>query len=202
MAEEKNDVLKYEKESEINEAYKEDKDIDFNGHDGVSEEELMKVIKKLSDDIASLEAANTEYLNALQRERADYKNLKARSQTAASEAYKSGIADTIVAVLPVMDSFERAIAALPEESNEDALAKGVLMVYRQLKDILAGMGLKEICAEGECFDPNFHHAMFREDAEEGEKEGDIKEVLIKGYMLNDKVLRHSAVKVAGNKKEE
>ncbi len=71
------------------------------------------------------------------------------------------------------------------------------MVYKQLKDILKGLGLEEIEAQGAEFDPNFHHAVMQECAAEGEEEGCVSGVLGKGYLLNGKVLRHSMVKVAG-----
>ena len=81
--------------------------------------------------------------------------------------------------------------------KENPFAKGILLVYKQLSDILKGMGLTEIDAHGEPFDPNLHHAVMQECAEEGQEEGCIAEVFGKGYILNGKVLRHSMVKVTG-----
>lgn len=172
-----------EEENEINEANEE----------GETAEELKKMAEKLK----ALEESNTDYLKALQRERADFENFRKRNQTAVSDSYASGMADAIAAILPVLDNFERALVTVSDEEKEHPFAKGIFMVYKQLNDILKGFGLTEIDAQGEEFDPNYHHAVMQECAAEGEKEGCVSEVFGKGYLLNGKVLRHSMVKVTG-----
>lgn len=155
------------------------------------------ILSKMEEKLKTLEECNADYIKALQRERADFENFKKRNQAAVSESYASGMADTIAAVLPVLDNFERALGAVSEEEQEHPFTKGIFMVYKQLKDILKGFGLTEIEAYGEPFDPNFHHAVMQECATEGEKEGCVSEVFGKGYLLNGKVLRHTMVKVTG-----
>ena len=133
-----------------------------------------------------------EYLNALIRERADFENYKKRMAMAASKGYQDGKADVILAILPVIDNLERALASVQEESP---LKTGVEMVLRQVQDALKALGTEEIQAEGQEFDPAFHDAVMQVDAEEGEKSGYVKEVLMKGYKMEDRILRHSMVKV-------
>jgi len=161
------------------------------------EEKPSKQTAALEEKIKALEAINADYIRSLQRERADFENFRKRNQCVMADSYASGTADTIEAILPVLDNFERALCALSDEEKEQPFAKGVFMVYKQLSDILKNMGLTEIDAHGEAFDPNLHHAVMQECAEEGQKEGCVSEVFGKGYMLNGKVLRHSMVKVTG-----
>ena len=105
---------------------------------------------------------------------------------------KTGARDVIERILPVIDNFERA---LDHVNGEDPLAQGVLMVYKQLTDIIAGMGVTEIPAMGAQCDPNLHQAIQQGDAQAGEDPGTIAAVAQKGYMLDDKILRHSMVVV-------
>jgi molecular chaperone GrpE len=192
-------------QNENNKTFNEEMEIEEKA-DEVKEEEKepamekgsIKKIAALEDKIKSLEASNAEYLSALQRERADLQNFRKRNQAAAAESYASGTADTIAAILPVLDNFERALCSVSDEEKEQPFTKGVFMVYKQMQDILAGMGLAEIEAHGEPFDPNLHHAVMQEAAEDGQEEGCVAEVFGKGYTLNGKVIRHSMVKVAGS----
>ena len=109
--------------------------------------------------------------------------------------WQDGCADTVVKILPVMDNFERALDHV-EDSKDKALADGVSMVYKQLADILVSLGVKEIKATGEPFDPNLHQAIQQAEAEEGVASNTVVQVVQKGYMLGDKILRHSMVIVS------
>ena len=161
------------------------------------EDKPSKQVAALEEKIKALEATNADYIRSLQRERADFENFRKRNQSVMADSYASGTADTIEAILPVLDNFERAICGLSDEEKEQPFAKGILMVYKQLGEILKNMGLTEIAAQGEAFDPNLHHAVMQESAEEGQEDGCVIDVFGKGYMLNGKVLRHSMVKVTG-----
>lgn len=185
-------------EREINEVYKTDEDKDFDGHEPRQDEDgQTKANAGLVERIKNLEESNADYLRALQRERADFENFRRRNQTGVADARQAGQAEAITAILPVIDNFERAFDALAEDEREKPFAKGINLVYRQFLEILQKQGLEEIAAEGECFDPNLHHAIMQESAEEGEEEGNVKEVLKKGYTFKGKVLRHCMVKVVG-----
>lgn len=108
--------------------------------------------------------------------------------------YGAGAGDVIVKFLPVLDNFERGLADVPEDT-EDAFAKGMLAIYKQMKTAIEELGVKEIDALGATFNPDLHNAVMHvDDEEKGEQE--IVEVLMKGYTYNDKVIRYAMVKVA------
>ena len=110
--------------------------------------------------------------------------------------YDDGVRDAIEKLLPLFDNLERAISSVEGKvDDEDPLLKGVKMTDKQLKEILASMGVEEIKALGEKFDPNLHAAVAHVDDENyGENEVIID--MLKGYKYKDKVIRHSMVKVA------
>ncbi|MEA4852842.1 MAG: nucleotide exchange factor GrpE [Christensenella sp.] len=158
----------------------------------LAQENEIKDEVKLAEDVQkALEAERDDYLNALQRERADFENYKKRNASLAATSFQNGVADAVTAMLPILDNFERALAV---ECADQAFFDGTSMIMRQLKDALTGMGLAEITADGQ-FDPEFHNAVMQTE-EEGFQTNQIVEVLQKGYTLNGKVLRHAMVKVA------
>ena len=106
--------------------------------------------------------------------------------------YYTITADLISDLLPIIDNFEKA---LNTECKDKEYKSGMEMIYTELVGLLNKTGVKEIEALGKTFDPNFHEAvMHEEDSKKGEKE--IVEVFRKGYIINDRVIRHSMVKVA------
>ena len=133
-----------------------------------------------------------EYYNDYLRARADYENLKRRSELSNSQHYTDGISKAVLEILPVIDNLERALEA---EKEDTSIKKGVEMVLRQAKASFEKLGISEIEAEGKPFDPNVHNAVMQVAPEEGEESGVVKTVLLKGYKLGDKVIRHSMVQV-------
>ncbi|MBE7022041.1 MAG: nucleotide exchange factor GrpE [Ruminococcaceae bacterium] len=122
---------------------------------------------------------------------AEYENYKRRTQKEKAEIYLNAQADTVGSLLPVLDNLERAAAT--EETSP--LAEGVQMVLKQLIETLSKLGVNEIEAVGAAFDPNLHNAVMHiEDEELGENI--VAEQFAKGYIIQDKVIRHSMVKVA------
>ena len=109
--------------------------------------------------------------------------------------FEMGAKDVIEKILPVVDNFERGLAALPEEEKESSFAKGMEMIYKQLMKNLEDMGVKPIEAVGQPFDPNFHNAVMHID-DENLGENVVAAELQKGYMYRDSVVRHSMVQVA------
>lgn len=158
----------------------------------VLEEESTEEIEEAREDSHSKEQEIQDLNNRLLRLQADFINYKNRVEREKSSIYSNAKEDIILQILPVLDNFERALSNM---ASENAYYEGVKMIYDQLIDVLTKNGLKEIDSEGKAFDPNFHHAVFTEEVEDKE-EGTIIEVLQKGYMLNDKVIRPSMVKVA------
>ena len=153
---------------------------------------LKKEIDKLEDELKKAKSEAEEKNNDYLRARADYENLKRRTETSNSQHYSEGIAKAVLEMLPVIDNLERALDA---EKEDTAMKKGVEMVLRQARTSLEKLGVEEIKAQGEVFDPNLHNAVMQVPAEEGEESGIVKSVLMKGYSISGKVIRHSMVQV-------
>ena len=123
---------------------------------------------------------------------ADYDNYRKRTAKEKEQSYSNGKADTILKLLPIYDNLERA---MNQDTEDAAYKKGVEMTMTQLKDVLTKLGIEEIPALGEAFDPNFHNAVMHV---EDENVGDntIVEVFQAGFKTGDKVIRFAMVKVA------
>ncbi len=155
-----------------------------------------KRVVKLEKALAQAEEEKNAFKDSYQRTFSDFNNFKKRNTAAISCAMKDGSCDTIAKILPVLDNFERALVHA-EEQEDSAFANGVSLVYKQLVDILAGMCVIEIPSLGEPFDPNVHHAIQQVEVAQGEAEPNtVVAVVQKGYMLGDKILRHSMVIVS------
>lgn len=126
------------------------------------------------------------------RQMAEFENFRKRTEKEKGQMYDMGAKTILEKILPVVDNFERGLDSAEEG---DSFADGMKMVYKQLMTSLEEAGVKEIEAEGEEFNPDYHNAVMHvEDEELGENV--VVEVLQKGYMYNDTVLRHAMVKVA------
>ncbi len=155
-----------------------------------------KKIVKLEKALAQAEDEKCSFKDSYQRTFSEFNNFKKRNQSAIGCAMKDGACDTVAKILPVLDNFERALEHA-EDQEDSAFADGVSLVYKQLVDILIGMGVSEIPSLGEQFDPNVHHAIQQVEVEEGEAEPNtVVMVVQKGYMLGEKILRHSMVIVS------
>jgi len=136
-----------------------------------------------------------ELTDRVTRQMAEFDNFRKRSEKEKSQMYEIGAKDIIEKILPVIDNFERGLAAVPEESKEDPFVEGMEKIYKQIMTTLEGVGVKPIEAVGQEFNPDFHNAVMHvEDEEAGENI--ITEEFQKGYMYHDSVVRHSMVKVA------
>ncbi len=136
-----------------------------------------------------------ELTDRLTRQMAEFDNFRKRTEKEKSQMYEIGAKDIIEKILPVVDNFERGLAAVPEEEKDDPFAEGMEKIYKQLMTTLEEIGVKPIEAVGQEFDPDFHNAVMHvEDEEVGENI--ITEEFQKGYLYRDSVVRHSMVKVA------
>lgn len=136
-----------------------------------------------------------ELTDKLTRQMAEFDNFRKRTEKEKSQMYEIGAKDIIEKILPVVDNFERGIAAVPEEEKSNPFAEGMEKIYKQLMTTLEEIGVKPIEAVGQEFDPDFHNAVMHvEDEEVGENI--ITEEFQKGYLYRDSVVRHSMVKVA------
>jgi len=135
---------------------------------------------------------DSEMRNRYLRTLADFENFRKRSDREKQDFFKYALANTIKDLLPVLDNFDRAL----EHAEEgDEFHKGVLLIYKQLWDVLQGHGLKAIDESGVRFDPNIHEAVVREENPEVPSHT-VVSVLQKGYFLHDRLLRPALVKVA------
>ena len=182
MAKEKEDKKKMpdeNKEEEI-EVIEEEEEIVEDINEESEVEKLSKEIDKLKNDYA--------------RAYADTENLRKRLTAEAEQTRKYRIQSFAKEVLPVIDNLERALATEVHESDE-SFKKGIEMTYGQLLTALKNEGVEEIDCLNKPFDPNFEQAIMTEKAEDVES-GIVIEVLQKGYVLKDRILRPAMVKVS------
>lgn len=144
---------------------------------------------------AKLQELADEYQDKYKRLLAEFENARAREAKEATRMYDVGAKAVLEKLLPVVDNFERAIQAIPEEDKDRAFEQGVDKIYKQMMTILGDIGVEPMNAEGTEFNPDLHNAVMHvEDEELGENI--VAEEMQKGYMYKDSVLRYSMVKVA------
>ncbi len=136
-----------------------------------------------------------ELTDMVKRQMAEFDNYRKRTEKEKSSMYEIGAREVIEKILPIVDNFERGLAAVPEEEKETPFVDGMNKIYRQLLSVFEGMGVKTIESVGQEFNPDYHNAVMHvEDEEAGENI--VVEEFQKGYTYKDTVIRHSMVKVA------
>ena len=143
-----------------------------------------------AEDGGEKEDGDAKYL----RLAADFQNFRRRVEKEKSDIYAYANEKIALDIIDVMDNFERALQH-SEECADKQFVEGIGKIYKQLKSVLDKNNIVEIKAEGEDFDPNFHHAVTSEENSDFES-GKVIQALQKGYTLNDKVIRPSMVRVA------
>ena len=148
------------------------------------------------EEVAVEEATDKAYADLFdryQRSLAEFDNFRKRTLKEKAGAYDNGVQDAVEKLLPVLDNFERALAAV--EDKEDTFYQGVVMIARQIDGYLSDLGVEIIATDSEKFDHNLHYAVAHiEDSQYGS--GEIIEELQKGYSYKGKVIRPSMVRVA------
>ena len=150
-------------------------------------EQILNAMKNMPTEETQVVDKDVEFQEKLARQQADFDNYRKRIEKEKQEIVANANANLISEILPTLDHFELAL-----KHNKD---KGVQMIYDELNEILKNNGVKVINTEG-IFNPRIHEAVVKVD---GEKEGEILEEIQKGYLLNDKLLRASKVKVSRSK---
>lgn len=154
-------------------------------------EKKNRKVRELEAKIEKLEAEGAEKDDKYLRLCAEYDNFRRRSQKERESVYSDAYADAINALLPVLDNLGRAVGC----EDPKALADGLALILKSFDEGLGKLGVEEIKALGETFDPERHYAVLHvEDENYGENE--VVEVLQKGYTRGDKVIRYAVVKVA------
>lgn len=143
--------------------------------------------KALRDKITALE-------DKVKRQMAEFDNFRKRTTKEKEQMFSMGEKSVIEKMLPVVDNFERGLAAVPEAEKGGAIASGMEMIYKQMIKQLEDLGVKPIEAVGKEFDPNFHNAVMQVESDELES-GVVAQEFQKGYTYHDTVIRHSMVGV-------
>lgn len=154
-------------------------------------EKLQEEIEQLKKVIEEKDAKIEEQKNQLLRLMADFDNYKKRSNAEREEIICFSNETLILALLPILDSFDRAFAHAQECKGKDIsedLLKGFALIKRQLEDVLTKVGLSKIDALGKEFNPVYHEAVLTKEVAD-QPEGIVVEEMQKGYMLKDKVIR-------------
>jgi molecular chaperone GrpE len=145
--------------------------------------------------IAGVERERDEFKDLLLRKSAEFDNYRKRIDRERAAMAESAAADILEDLLPLVDDLERALGTEATDESVDAYRRGVELIHRQLLDLLRKRGVTPIEALGADFDPYYHQAVSHETGE-GRREGEIIEEYRRGYMLGDRLLRPSMVKVA------
>lgn len=192
--EDTNETVETEKETkeDTKENIKEDTDKkDAEDKNSSDKKEKKKIFGKKDKKDQQIEELTDKH----QRLMAEFQNYRNRSEKEKSAMFEVGARSIIEKLLPIVDNFERGIAALSEEEQKSPTGQGMNLIYKQLMTAFEEMGVTAIEAKGQQFDPELHNAVMHEDNDELE-ENVVVEEFQKGYKYRDSVIRHSMVKVA------
>ena len=178
-----------ETEAQSDEAAKDD-EAEASGAEENKDKGLFGKKKKKDKKDEQIEDLN----DRLRRQMAEFDNFRKRSEKEKSQMFDMGARSIIEKVLPVVDNFERGLAAVPDDKKDDPFITGMDKVYKQMLTELDAAGVKPIECVGQEFDPDFHNAVMQVENDELES-GTVAQELQKGYMYKDSVVRHSMVSV-------
>ncbi|MBP5689187.1 MAG: nucleotide exchange factor GrpE [Muribaculaceae bacterium] len=199
----KNEELKDEEtiiEPEVEEEQEEtpqEEILEEDNHEEVSDENDQEEVPELTPEQrceqleADIEKEKKEYLFLM----ADFDNYRKRTLQEKQELIKNGGQKVLEGILPVVDDIERAIDAIAQGGDLDSLKEGVDLIHSKLLAFLKSNNVEPIESTGELFDTDFHEAVTTFPAPEEDQKGKVIDTVLKGYKLNDKVLRHAKVVV-------
>ncbi len=180
-------------------------EIEFKTDSTHIDEELQEIANELSnneptanlEENVSEEAKTKAELASVQdkylRLYSEFENYKRRTTKERADLFKSANQEVLLAMLPVMDDFERALEAMPSTDENQKIKEGIDLIYSKFKNTLVAKGVKEMEAQGLAFDPDFHEAITKIPAQSEELKDKIVAILEKGYFLHDKVIRFAKV---------
>lgn len=163
-------------------------------------QQLNKEVTELRQQVRQLEKEREEMREVLTRRQTDFDNYRKRTERDRHETFRKLVGDLATQMLPVVDNLERALDssdALSEQKSPEFqhFLDGIFLVNQQLSEVLAEMGIEPIYSIGKAFDPHFHEAAAAEETEEYPPNTVTKE-LLRGYKMDEKVIRHAVVKVS------
>lgn len=169
---------------------------EINQVDDIEQEETLSEVeslqKSLEETIAKLENEKKEHLFT----RAEFDNFKKRTLSEKAELIKTAAEVAMKGILPVIDDFERGLAAMKEANDADALREGMEIIYKKFIKYLEQNGVKAIESTGADFDTEYHEAIAMVPMGDDQQKGKVIDTVEKGYTLNDKVIRYAKVAVA------
>ena len=187
--EESTQAVEEAKDTDVNETESED-DASADADEKSDEKKGLFKKKKKDKKDEQIEELN----DRLKRQMAEFENFRKRSEKEKSQMFDMGAKTIVEKILPVIDNFERGLAAVPDDKKDDPFITGMDKVYKQMLTELDAAGVKPIECVGQEFDPDFHNAVMQVENDELES-GTVAQELQKGYMYKDSVVRHSMVSV-------
>ncbi len=166
-------------------------DIDDNLEAATERDETESLKDQLDKAIEANESMKKDYMFLM----AEFDNFKKRTLKEKSELLKNAAESTLKGLLPIVDDFERGLNAIKDSSDVSAVKEGMELIYNKLIKYLSSNGVKAIESTGADFDSDLHEAIAMIPAPDESKRGKVIDTVEKGYMLNDKVLRHAKVAV-------
>jgi molecular chaperone GrpE len=161
----------------------------------VKTEKDTKEKLKLQEDLKTLEEKNKELQDKYLRLSAEFDNYRKRTLKEKAELIKTASEDVLINIIPVMDDFERGLAAVNTAQDLDAVKHGINLIYNRFTTFLQQNGVKEIDAINQEFNTDLHEAVTKIPAPDENLKGKVVDVIEKGYFLHDKVIRYPKVVV-------
>lgn len=176
------------------ESEEESEEISQEEQDDKADKKLFKKKQKADKKQDAMKEKIEELEDRVKRQMAEFDNFRKRTDKEKNAMFETGAKSVIEKILPVVDNFERGLAAVPEDEKGKPFAEGMEMIYKQLITELEKMEVKPIPAVGEEFNPELHNAVMQVESDEYES-GVVAQELQKGYTYRDSVVRHSMVAV-------
>lgn len=191
MSENQNNENKKEEinQAESSHSHKKKHKTTSKSHDEKGEKEIAELLKRISEAESKLNDYHDKYL----RLSAEFDNYRKRTLKEKVDLLKTAGEDCLIRILPVLDDFERAMKSMESSTDIGAVKDGVQFIYNKLRDSLTQQGIKEIDAHSKEFDTDLHEALSKAPATDESLKGKVLEVIEKGYLLNDKVIRYAKV---------
>lgn len=156
---------------------------------------VLEDLDALRERSAALEKERDEFRGLLQRTRADFENYQKRTQRETTQERRFAHGSLALDLLPILDNFDRAVAAAKQAGETGPLVQGVALIQNQVLDVLKRHGITRMEAQGQPFDPNLHQAVMQE-ARADLPPNTVTNVLEQGFLIHDRVLRPARVAVS------
>lgn len=160
--------------------------------ENVEASELEQLKNLLAQKEAEVEKEKKEYLFLM----AEFDNFRKRTLRERTDLVKTAAEKALKGILPIVDDFERGLDAIKDSTDAQVVKEGMELIYNKFVKYLADNGVKAMDSTGSDFDTELHEAVAMVPAENDGEKGKVKDTVLKGYMINDKVLRHAKVVVA------